>query len=114
MKSPARKMGVVRRIAQLERCWLIIELLAPLRNGATTDELRQDAEDILGERFWKRTIHRDLMALQRLGVVERFQVPRPETGALYQRTKWRFRDDSIRSLIHRRAAELRAELRDAG
>lgn len=58
-----------RRLRQLQRVLTIIELLAPLREGATTQELTDTLQED-GSEFCKRTIRRDLDALEAIGLVE--------------------------------------------
>lgn len=114
MISPPREMEIIQRMRQLDRCMLIIALLAPLRRGALPEDLLQDVENILGGRYAKRTIVRDLAALSRLGLVERFRPTDRENGRRLQPFMWRFRDRSVRAAVLQKVAELRGELRDAG
>lgn len=59
-----------RRYRQLRRVLLILELLAPLRYGASLPDLRTDVVDALGP-IHERTILRDLQTLESIGFVER-------------------------------------------
>lgn len=96
-----------KRLRQLRRVMLIIELLAPLRRGATAEELAQDVSEDLGP-VSSRTIARDLESLELLGLVEG---RRPESngqrGILAKRWHWVSR--SLRAAIHRHASEFIAE-----
>lgn len=58
-----------RRLRQLQRVLTIIELLSPLREGATAKELTNCLQEDGGQ-FCKRTIRRDLDALEELGLIE--------------------------------------------
>ena len=89
------------RLRQLERALLIIELLAPLRHGVTLQVLATDVCDLLGVNYHDRTIHRDLLALQRLAVVEVNGCSKP--------ARWRIADQSVHAVILAKVAELRAE-----
>lgn len=95
-----------RRLRQLERTLLIVGLLAPLRRGASADEICRDVSDELGERWCRRTIARDLGCLEALGVVER------ESGGHWEPTRWRCRATSLRAAVFQRLAELRSDARD--
>ena len=91
-----------RRLRQLERVLVIIELLSPLRYGATIEEIASDVRDTIGDDYCERTIIRDLKALERLGVVERTR----GSG------RWRWIERSVRAAVYHRMAELRSEARD--
>lgn len=70
-KPPKRKPENVRgRGCSFERILLLCELLAPLRNGATAEELTDDAADCLGRSYHERTIRRDLEFLHERGILE--------------------------------------------
>ncbi len=78
-----------RRLRQLQRVLTIIELLVPLRNGATADELADELHEEFGK-FCRRTISRDLQTLELLGLVESRE---PERGhwmraAVGESCKW--------------------------
>lgn len=89
-----------RRYAQLERILLVIELLAPLRCGATLKELAADVNDELGTDYHVRTIRRDVEALATLGMIECTE------GGIRGRVsaRFRWRDRSIRAVVTRHAA----------
>lgn len=89
-----------RRFRQFARIFLIVELLAPLRRGATLVELNSDVSDELG-RYCERTIRRDLSFLESLGVVEAV------CGDGQVRYRWR--DCSIRSVIAERMSSMVAD-----
>lgn len=58
-----------QRMRQLMRVLLVIELLAPLRKGATLSEIAKDVRDNFGA-YCKRTIERDLESLELCGLVD--------------------------------------------
>lgn len=58
------------RMMQFARVLMVAELLAPLRRGATIDDLVNDVSDMMGQRYCDRTIRRDLEFLQSMGVVD--------------------------------------------
>lgn len=58
-----------KRLRQLQRVLTIIELLVPLKDGATTGELAESLYEEFGK-FCRRTVSRDLQTLQQLGLVE--------------------------------------------
>lgn len=58
-----------RRVSHYERLFCIMRFLAGLRYGSTTDDIRREVVDRIGN-IGRRTIHRDLMALEEIGVVE--------------------------------------------
>lgn len=97
------------RLRQLERVLVIIELLSPLRHGATLGEIVSDVRDTIGDDYCERTIIRDLKALKLLGVVERTR-HRARGGGVTAR--WRWIDRSVRAAVFSRMAELRSEERD--
>jgi DeoR/GlpR family transcriptional regulator of sugar metabolism len=86
---------------------LIIELLAPLRRGATIEELTRDISDEFGP-VADRTIRRDLESLELLGLVER-RGPDPSEIRSRHANRWRWIRESIRAAIHRQTSELLAE-----
>ncbi len=91
-----------RRLRQLQRVLLLIELLSPLRYGATINELNTEVADAIGEFSW-RTIHRDLLALEILGLVEQ----RPaESTARGDSVKWVWTNNPRRGRALQHAAEL--------
>ena len=71
-ESPGvRLRGAPHRQRQLARVLHLVDLLAPLRNGATLSELRHDLHDVVGVPVCERTVRRDLIVLQDLGMVSR-------------------------------------------
>lgn len=96
-----------QRLRQLRRVMLIIELLAPLRRGATVEELARDISEDLGP-ITTRTIRRDLESLEILGLVEKRR-PDPAADRLTHAKRWHWVRDSIRAAIHRHAADFVAE-----
>ena len=86
-----------RRYRQLCRVLLLVELLAPLRNGATVAELTTDVCENIGP-VDQRTIYRDLETLEALGLLERFK--RPEDSG----HRWRWQDGGLRAAVVRGAA----------
>jgi hypothetical protein len=79
-----------RRLRQLQRVLLLIDLLSPLRRGATAAELARDISDEL-DRYSVRTIRRDLEALHDLGLVtptSSTNASRIGTGAKVKRWRW--------------------------
>jgi hypothetical protein len=105
MIAPAKTTGP--RYRQLERMFLLIELIAPLRYGATIGEIAGDVRAEIGD-YCERTIRRDLLALQELGVVERLASREPHSTGGYGADRWRWIDCSIRSVIYRHVAESQA------
>lgn len=101
-----------RRLRQLERVLLIVELLAPLRCGATTSELATDVSDLLGRDYCERTIRRDLKALELLGLVETLMTRERSRQGAWNKVRWRWIDCSFRSTVFNRMAVVRAEERD--
>ncbi|MEM1228064.1 MAG: hypothetical protein AAGJ40_20430 [Planctomycetota bacterium] len=93
------------RLRQLERVLLIVELLAPLRDGATVGELTNDVRELF-QGFGKRTIRRDLAALRRMGFVDQMTHRQNDQG--YVEARWVWTDRSIRGVIMRHAAEIQA------
>jgi|JI7StandDraft_1071085.scaffolds.fasta_scaffold719356_2 predicted DNA-binding transcriptional regulator YafY len=91
----------VRRYEQFRRLLLVVELLAPLRAGATVEEITQDVSDFMGQPVCCRTIVRDIDALRSFGLVEPSQTMKP--------SRWRFKGSSIRAAIVRAVAELHSE-----
>ena len=97
------------RLRQLRRTLLIIELLAPLRYGATLSEIADDVREEIGIGYCDRTILRDLESLEQFGLVEyvhgsrRWPAPMVE-----QRSRWQWADQSIRGVIYRHTAERQA------
>ena len=51
------------------RILCVIDALAPVRAGMSVAEITQRASDMAGEKFSKRTIHRDLKSLKQVGYV---------------------------------------------
>lgn len=90
---------------------LMIELLAPLAYGVTAAELARDIREDIGT-YGERTIRRDLVALETIGLVERIKPFRQMKTATHRErtTKWRWVDRSMRAAIQARTAELHAEL----
>ena len=99
-EPPPLRSGELSRRIGVERILILIELLAPLRRGARVHELTQDVAEILGRQYSDRTIERDLTLLHELGIAERV---RDEVSL-----RWRFVDQSIRSAVLSKTAELRA------
>lgn len=89
-----------QRLRQLRRLLLVIELLAPLRRGATVAELQRDISEDIGP-VCSRTIRRDLESLELLGLIER---ARP--------ARWRWVAESIRAAIYHHTATALAECED--
>lgn len=92
-----------RRLRQLQRVLLLIELLSPLRYGATINELNTEVAEAIGDFSW-RTIHRDLLALEILGLVE--QCPSTQSKAQGDTVKWRWTNNPRRGRALQHAAEL--------
>tara|TARA_A100001391_G_scaffold162280_1_gene121272 strand:- start:755 stop:1063 length:309 start_codon:yes stop_codon:yes gene_type:complete len=92
-----------RRLRQLQRVLLLIELLSPLRYGATVNELNREVADEIGDFSW-RTIQRDLMALEILGLVE--QRPSTLSKAQGDTVKWVWTNNPQRGRVLQHAAEL--------
>lgn len=90
---------------QLHRVLLVAELLAPLRVGATLDELSRDASSLSGVPVCERTIRRDCKILEGLGIVEHVH----GNGSHHIRGRWRWCDQSMRSMILKKMAETVAE-----
>ena len=59
-----------RRYRQLRRVLLLVDLLAPLRFGASIPALARDYREFSGDPVCERTIRRDLAALLEIGMVE--------------------------------------------
>lgn len=95
------------RLRQLRRVLLIVELLAPLRYGATISQICEDVSAELGE-VCQRTIERDLRCLRTLGIVKRSEERYSQAGN-GNPYRWIYCDQSIRSTIHRRTAEILTE-----
>lgn len=97
------------RLRQLRRTLLIIELLAPLRYGATVPEIAADVRDQIGIDYCDRTIQRDLESLEQIGLVEHlparcgWSVP-----AMERRARWQWADRSLRGVMYRHTAERQA------
>ncbi|WP_430454221.1 hypothetical protein [Rhodopirellula europaea] len=70
MPAKRKPENVRGRGCSFERILLLCELLAPLRNGATAEELTDDAADCLGRSYHERTIRRDLEFLHERGILE--------------------------------------------
>ena len=95
------------RFRQFERLLLIMELIAPLRRGASIDELLADVRDMTGTPYCHRTIYRDLQFLDRIGLVERVATGEADKS----RRRYRWLGGSIRAAVAQQAAERVAELR---
>jgi hypothetical protein len=95
------------RFRQLERVSLLVELLAPLRYGATLSELQRGISSELGRIDSERTIYRDLIELELLGVVDRIQ----NQGNRLRPVVWRYRSRFQRSTILRHCSEVVSETR---
>lgn len=93
----------VRRLRQLERVIVLIELISPLRNGATAAELARDIADEL-DGFCVRTIRRDLQTLELIGLVE----SDVETKSHNEAARWRWSRDGWRGRALLGVAEQRA------
>ena len=89
------------RLQQLKRVLLVVDLLSPLRFGATTEEVYRDVRSIEGV-ISKRTVERDLYALFEIGLVDRKTVLAPSGFATCYR--WVWRRDAIHSATMRDAA----------
>lgn len=92
--------GCERRLRQLERALVIVEVLAPLRHGAWLAEIHQDVNEILGATYCERTLYRDLAMLNQFGVVDR------------RGTHFTWRDSSVRAAMSRQFAEVIAARRE--
>ncbi|WP_339886645.1 hypothetical protein [Rhodopirellula europaea] len=92
-----------RRLRQLQRVLIVIELLGPLRYGATINELISEVRHADGE-FCTRTIERDLDALQQLGLVQRERL-----GHRLKLDRWKLTAYSSRASRLNEIAEHRAE-----
>lgn len=46
-----QRKGVTQRLKQMERGRVLLELLSPLRHGATVQEVQHDVEIVLGARY---------------------------------------------------------------
>lgn len=90
----------VARLRHLQRLLLLIELLAPLRHGATLGELASDVRNDLGT-YTDRTIRRDLDLLELAGLVDHI----PQVGRIpMSQTRWRWRHEFPRAAIFASAA----------
>ena len=90
------------RYRQFERLLLLMELLAPLRRGASIDELLADVRDMTGTPYCQRTVYRDLRFLCHVGLVERV------ASCSADRAKRRYRwtgGNSLRAAVSQQAAE---------
>ena len=97
------------RLRQLRRTLLIIELLAPLRYGATVPEIAADVRDRIGIDYCDRTIRRDLESLEEIGLVEHVPaVSGRAAPAMERRARWQWADRSLRSVMYRHTAERQA------
>lgn len=101
-----------KRLRQLERVLLIIELLSPLRYGATLGELTRDVGDALDADYCERTIRRDLKALEEMGFVEVRRTGELRRGGGWRTARWQWMDQSFRSAIFSHVAAVRSEARD--
>ena len=93
-----------RRLRQLQRILTIVELIAPLRFGATINELISEVRHADGE-YCVRTIERDLDALQQLGLVQRERL-----GHRLKLDRWKLTAYSSRASRLNEIAERRAEM----
>ncbi len=65
-----RKPSGGSRYECLKRSLLVLDLILPLRSGATLQELHRDVCEDVGP-VCARTIHRTLKALEEMGLVEK-------------------------------------------
>ncbi len=93
----------VKRLRQLERVLVVIELLSALRFGAPLGSLARDVSQAL-EPVCDRTIRRDLEVLELLGHVSRQRRSDGATVWLWNRQE---RNERLR-----RVADVQAELRE--
>lgn len=113
-RKPGRPRGETyqpaaqRRYEQLVRTMLLIELVAPLREGATIAQLLPDLRNEFGM-ISERTLRRDLNALEAFGLVtheERCE----RTG---RPARWIWHSATFRGVVHRRVAEETAAIHKA-
>jgi predicted DNA-binding transcriptional regulator YafY len=97
---------------RFERVLLTVELLAPLRHGATAKELANDIGQILGTQYVERTIYRDLQMLQRMGIVQSYTARR-EGQCGKAPTKWKVTDGSLKAILLKQMAEELSKVRDS-
>ena len=86
--TPAADQG---RYEQLSRIMLVIELIAPLKYGATTAMVHSDVCNEYGQ-VCERTVYRDLQFLESLGLLDR------------KRGRFIWRDGNFRSIVQREVA----------
>lgn len=91
-----------RACEQFSRILAIIEFIAPLRRGATVDEISRDVSDFFGRKYCERTILRDMQALESLGLVEYFRFED-------RSRRWVFRDSTVRAAVVRAVASVRMQ-----
>lgn len=101
------------RGAAIERLLLVAELISPLRHGVRLDELAGDVCDLLGRNYNQRTIHRDCLLLERLGIIEAFFRPGDQNERGRPITRYRWRDGHTRSMIVAAMAERASSRREA-
>jgi predicted DNA-binding transcriptional regulator YafY len=61
--------AIEKRHQIYQRILMLVDTLAPLRRGISTNEVCSRINDRLGESYSSRTIYRDLQAMQSLGYV---------------------------------------------
>ncbi len=81
-----------RRLRQLQRVLAIIELIGPLRFGATVNEIGHELPDITGQAYHPRTVERDFLALEEIGLVERVKI-----GDRWREDRWRLLRQNARA-----------------
>lgn len=80
-----------RRYEQLTRIMLVIDLVAPLRHGATVAMMHPDVCQEYGQ-VSTRTVYRDLLVLEALGLLDR------------EGDRFFWRDGNFRSIVQREVA----------
>lgn len=60
----------LRRGQLIQRALIIIDVMAPYRNGKTSTEWTHLVNERIGATYCKRTIHRDLLAMVDIGLVD--------------------------------------------
>lgn len=96
------------RYRQIERILLIVELLSPLRRGASASDLLQDVCEMTGVKYCERTIFRDLDFLQRIGLVDRYRRGNHTRG----QSVFRWRGCQAKAIVAERMAEVFSERQD--
>lgn len=91
--------------AQVRRILFVIELVAPLRRGATAAEIQADISADW-EAVPKRTVYRDLNLLIGLGLIERIVPAETFIDGVRQPERYLWADRGVRGAILRNAAEL--------